>query len=313
MDDGHVLVIGSAGVDVKGRPFEVARTGMPNTGRVRATVGGVARNIAENLARLEVETVMLTALGKDFNGRRVLRKCDNAGIDMSHVRQVENANTGMYMALLHSENSQLHVGVSDFAIVEKHVDSDYLQENESLFEDAAMVVIDATLSPETLDTLFELISRYDLRVAADPTNPDVAGRLCPYFDRLHLIVPNGPETVAMCAPGDPSADDRESALKAARSFVSQGVDIAVVTLGDQGLAYADGSGGGFLKAIQTKLVDPTGAGDAFTGAAIFGLLNGVPVDEAMRLGATAAALTIESRHTVLPTLAQEKLYARLTV
>lgn len=313
MDDGHVLVIGSAGVDVKGRPFDVALTGMPNTGRVRATVGGVARNIAENLARLEVETVMLTALGKDFNGRRVLRKCENAGIDMSHVRHIPNANTGMYMALLRAEDSQLHIGVSDFAIVEEHVDSDYLQENESLFEDAAMVVIDATLSPETLETLFELTARHDVRVAADPTNPDLAGRLCPYFDRLYLIVPNAPETVAMCSPNDPAADDRESALKAARGFVTQGVDIAVITLGEQGLAYADGSGGGFIKAIQTRLVDPTGAGDAFTGAVIFGLLNGVPVDEAMRLGATAAALTIESRHTVLPNLSQERLYARLAV
>lgn len=313
MDDGHVLVIGSAGIDVKGRPFETARTGTPNLGRVRSTVGGVARNIAENLARLDVPTIMLTAIGKDFNGRRLLRKCENAGIDMSHIRQVEGVNTGMYMALLHSEDSQLHIAVSDFAIVEEHVDSDYLQENEQLFEDAAMVVIDATLSPETLETLFEIAAHHDVRVTADPTNPDLAGRLCPFFDRLYLVVPNAPETIAMCSPNDPTADDRDSALQAARAFVAQGVQIAVVTLGEQGLAYADGSGGGFIKAIQTKRIDPTGAGDAFTGAVIFGLLNGVPVDEAMRLGATAAALTIESRHTVLPNLSQERLYARLTV
>jgi pseudouridine kinase len=82
-------------------------------------------------------------------------------------------------------------------------------------------------------------------------------------------------------------------------------------MGADGLAYADGGGGGYLRAVHARVVDSTGAGDAFSGAAIFGLINDVPVDEAMRLGITAASLTLESRHTVLPNLSQELLYDRL--
>ena len=86
MDEGHVLVIGSAGIDVKGRPNRDLEWETTNQGRVRNSVGGVARNIAENLARLEVETILLTAVGKDAAGRRVIRTCEDAGIDCQSTR-----------------------------------------------------------------------------------------------------------------------------------------------------------------------------------------------------------------------------------
>jgi pseudouridine kinase len=99
----------------------------------------------------------------------------------------------------------------------------------------------------------------------------------------------------------------------ARTLVTLGVEIAVVTLGEAGLAYADSNGGGYINALNTQVVDTTGAGDAFTGAMIFGLMNDVPIDEAMRLGITAASLTLQTTETVVPNLSQELLYSHLVV
>ena len=310
MDEGYVLVVGSAGVDVKGRPTGNMRPGASNPGQVRNSVGGVARNIAENLARLEVDTVLLTAVGNDVEGRRVLENCEANGIDCTHVRVIDGARTGTYLALL-NRDGDLDVAIGDFDIME-YVDSNYLRDNERLLADADMIVIDATLSEETLVTLFALADEHDVRVCADPTTPALASRLCPYISQLHLIVPNAAETTALCGLDNP-ASDRDTAINAARQLVSLGAYIAVVTLGDQGLAYADGSGGGFIRAIHTHVVDSTGAGDALTGAVIFGLLNDVPLDEAMRLGVTAASLTLQSPETVLPNLSQELLYDELVI
>lgn len=310
MSEAYVLVIGSAGIDVKGRPAGQLAWEVPNPGQVRNSVGGVARNIAENLARLEVETVLLTAVGKDAAGRRVLRKSADAGVDTTHVRVVPQARTGTYLALL-KPGGDLLVAVSDFQVINM-IDSDYLLEHEALFAGAAMVVIDATLAPATLETVFELAERHKVRVCADPTTPAFAGRLCAHIDQIYMICPNAAETTALCGLDDP-AHDHETAINTARHLVGLGVEIAVVTLGEKGLAYADSSGGGFIGSISTRVADPTGAGDAFTAAVIFGLLNEVAVDEAMRLGVTAASLTLQSRHTVLPTLSQEKLYDQLRV
>jgi pseudouridine kinase len=310
MDGDYVLVIGSAGMDVKGRPDEELKWETSNLGHVRQNVGGVARNIAENLARLEVPVVLLSAIGDDRGGVRVVEQCEANGVDCTHVRRVAGARTGTYLALL-KPDGDLHVAISDYSVMD-YVDPDYLLGHESLFADAEMVVIDATLSEAALATVFELAGRYHVRVCADPTTPSLAGRICSYIPRLYLVTPNAAETTVLCGLPDP-AHDRETAINAARHLVSMGAHIAVVTLGDQGLAYADGSGGGFIRAIHTHVVDSTGAGDAFTGAVIFGLLNEVPVDEAMRLGVTAASLTLQSPETVLPELSQEMLYDELVI
>lgn len=310
MDDGFVLVIGSAGIDIKGHPVSELKLGTPNLGRVRNSVGGVARNIAENLARLEVPTVLLAAVGDDVEGERVLNGCEDGGIDVSHVRREMGTRTATYLALLNPDG-ELHAAITDFEVI-AYVDSEYLRGHESLFEQATMVVIDATLSEAALATVFELAARYHVPVSADPTTPELAARLCPYIPQLYLVTPNAAETTALCGLEDPAAD-HETAINAARHLVSLGAKIAVVTLGAQGLAYADGSGGGFIRAVQTDVVDATGAGDALSGAVIFGLLNEVPVDEAMRLGVTAASLTLRTRDTVVPYLSQELLYDELVV
>jgi pseudouridine kinase len=306
--DERVLVIGSAGVDVKGRPDQEAVWGSPNIGYIRSSIGGVARNIAENLARLEVQTTLLTAVGDDTAGQNVIDACEEGGINCDYVRSIAEARTGTYMALL-KPDGQLHTAISDFDVM-AHVDSDYLLEHEGLVENADLIVIDATIHDDVLETLFELTARHNIRVAADPTTPALASKLCPYIPQLYMVAPNAGETVSLCNLKEP-AHDRDTAISTARSLVTLGAHIAVVTMGEDGLAYAHGGGAGFLRAIQTNVVDTNGAGDAFSAATIFGLLNDVPIDEAMRLGITAASLTLESPETVLPNLSQELLYDEL--
>lgn len=308
MEDGYVLVIGSAGIDVKASPEADYQWGNPTLGSVRNAVGGVARNIAENLARLEVTTVLLTAVGMDGPGRRVLRVCEKAGIDCQQIRRVRGGHTSNTVTMLNSAN-EVQIAVRDIQIIEQTLTPAVIDASEALIADALMLVIDATLSEAALERVFALADKHDVRVAADPTAPNVAGRLCQYIDQLYLVTPNAHETHALCSISP--ASDRETALEAARTLVTLGAEIAVVTLGAQGLAYADAGGGGYLRAINTEVVDTTGAGDAFTGAVIFGLLNNVPVDEAMRLGITAASLTLQSSRTVLATLSQELLYSKL--
>ena len=310
MDGEYVLVVGSALLDVKGKAEYPLKVGTRQFGHVHSSVSGVARNIAENLARLEVETVLLSAIADDDMGQLLITQSENSDIDCSHVLRVEGARTATSMTI-ETEAGEVLSMIDDYSIME-YLDSDYLLEHESLFEHASLIVIDATLNEETLDTLFELATRYKVKVCADPTSPLLAERLCNYIPNLYLVVPNASETVALCALDKP-ATDRDSAIKTAQRLVNMGAEIAVVTLGDQGLAYADHSGGGFIRAIHTEVVDTSGAGDAFTGAVIFGLMNDVPVDEAMRLGITAASLTLASEETVLPTLTQELLYDGLLV
>jgi pseudouridine kinase len=96
-------------------------------------------------------------------------------------------------------------------------------------------------------------------------------------------------------------------------MVANGVDIAIVTLAAQGLCYATSETSGYIPAIKTTIIDPTGAGDALSAAVIFALLNDVPLDDAVRLGVSAASLTLRYRGAVVSDLSLEKLYDQLVI
>jgi pseudouridine kinase len=309
-DEGHVLVIGAAGIDVKGRPDEPLQKATSTPGYIRFSLGGVARNIAENLARLDISTVLLTAIGDDANGQVVLDGSRAAGVDVSHVARIPGGRTGSYMALI-TDTYDLDVGISDYSIIE-HLTPDFLRGHAHLFQDAAMIAIDANLSTEALATVFELADEYRVPVCADPSSTLLAGKLCDYVGKMYMIAPNSAETTALCGVSMP-AEDIETATKVARYLVSLGAQIAIITLGAKGLAYANSSSSGHIPAIHTHVVDPTGAGDALTAGVIFGLLNDVPLDEALRLGVSAATLTLRTQESVVPGLSQELLYDELVI
>jgi pseudouridine kinase len=306
----HVLVIGAANYDFKGQPEAELVRGSSIPGRIRHSLGGVARNIAENLTRLEVETVLLTAVGDDSLGERILGRAAGSGIDISQALVVEGARTGSYMALLR-KNGVLDVALDDMRVLQALTPA-YFRERRYLFAGAALVAIDANLTPDAIEAIVDLCREYDIPLCADPTSTTLAPRLCPHLPHLYMASPNMAEAETLCGmPITPG--NREDAQRVAHRLVSLGVEVAVVTLGERGVVYADSETYGHIPAIQTPVVDETGAGDALTAGIIFGLLEGIPVDECVRLGITAASLTLRTNATVRSDLSVDLLYDELVV
>ncbi len=148
-----------------------------------------------------------------------------------------------------------------------------------------------------------------LGLAALAATAWLAARLLPHLKDLALLTCNGAEGAALCQCAPPA--DSEQAVLTAKELVALGVETAIVTLAESGVGYATGEASGHIAALQVEVADLTGAGDAFTAALLFGLLNDVPIDEAVRLGVSAAAITLRSRQTVVPELTEELLYEQL--
>jgi pseudouridine kinase len=100
ISDGYILVIGSAGVDIVGRAAVPIQTKTSNPGRVRISYGGVARNVAENLARLGLDVVLITAVGDDSPGKRLLADAAEIGINTDHTLILSSRSTGAYVGIL---------------------------------------------------------------------------------------------------------------------------------------------------------------------------------------------------------------------
>lgn len=305
-----ILVIGACLMDTKGIPTAGLDTGTSNPAAIRTTIGGTARNVAENLARLGSDVMLMSAVGDDFSGSEIIAKTSEAGVDCSHIRVLPEHSTGSYIAVL-DQNGQLSVALDDTRVMNL-LTPDYLRAHWRRFEDADMVMLDGSITGETLETAIEIAHEVNTPVCADPSSTRIASRLCPYIDRLSLIVPNEREAAAICEI-EFTGYDPEASLNMARQLVKMGVETAVVTLSDFGLVYATGDESGYLPASFTEVVDSTGTGDAIAAAILFGMLNEFPTVECMRLGAAAAGITLQTPDSVNHGISLDLLYEHLTV
>jgi pseudouridine kinase len=303
-----ILIIGAAAIDTKCAAFAEIVPGISIPGQIRISEGGVSRNIAENLSRLGLHARLITAVGDDSSGRRILHQAEESGIDVSHVLVAEGASTGSYISLLDKDGTP-YVAMYDMGILSR-ITPRYIYNRRRLFQKASFVVLDANLPQPTLETVLSLAHRYGIPVCADPTSHLLARRLEPYLSHFHMITPDRGEAQILSRS---AIVTRVEAIEAAKKLVTAGVRIAIVTMGEHGVCYATAETSGHVPAIRTEIVDSTGVGDAMTAAVVFGLLNDFSIDEAIRLGASAASLTLQCRETVCPDLSLERLYDNLVI
>jgi pseudouridine kinase len=208
-----------------------------------------------------------------------------------------------------NREGKLEYGLDDMRVLAE-LSPKYIHAHEALFEQSSLIFIDANLSKETLRTIMSIAKRLSLPVCADPTSELLARKLIPYLPRLRLVVPNSGEASILCdRKAGPTT--RRQAIEAAKCLVSQGVEIAIVTMAELGVCYATSETSGYVPPVRSDVVDPTGAGDALTAAVLFGLINEMPIDDAVQLGVAAESLTLNYRGAVVPDLSLEKLYDEL--
>jgi pseudouridine kinase len=237
-----------------------------------------------------------------------LRQAEESGIDVSQVLVAKGAATGAYISLLDKSGTPF-VAMYDMGILSR-ITPRYIYNRRRLFREASFIVVDANLPRPTLETVLSLACQYSIPVCADPTSNLLAPRLEPYLSHLHIITPDRGEAQILSRS---TIATQVEAIEAAKKLVSGGAKIAIVTMAEHGVCYATAETSGHVPAIETEIVDLTGVGDAMTATVVFGLLHDFSIDEAIRLGASAASLTLQCRETVCPNLSLERLYDNLVI
>jgi pseudouridine kinase len=303
--EGPVLVIGGAGLDMVGQLGGELLHGTSNPARIRTWYGGVARNVAENLARLGQPVKLVAAVGTDWIGDQLLAQLEQAGVDVQHVLRSTTHRTGSYLAVTDARGDQLFALDDMTATLE--LSPAYLRRHSRLFKEASLIFMDANLSRDSLKTAISLARKWGKMICADPTSAFLANRYAPFLGDLYLIAPNCLEA-GILVECEVDASDNHQVMDAAKKLVTRGVQTAIITQAEFGVCYATPYTSGQISAIHTEIIDTTGAGDALTAAVIFSLINQIPIDEAVRLGVSAATMTLKHAGAVYPGLSLEKLY-----
>lgn len=277
-----------------------------NPSSFASSPGGVTRNILENLAHLGLDTALLSAVGQDANGDRLLAACKEAGIDVSRVKRSPSFATAGYVDFLGPEGD-MFVAANDMKIIDA-IPPSYPSECEDLIRRSDALVTDANLSAETLERFAEIAG--DIRIFADPVSVAKAPRMKPVLNRLYLIKPNVYELAVLSEL--PAETDTQIRI-AAEALLKKGVYAVAVSLGTRGCYYADRSGESFFDSLPPVEVmgNATGAGDAWLSGAIYGTLNKKAPRETVRLALAAGRIAVRSTETINPQMSAEQIEKEL--
>lgn len=303
----RIVCIGGAVIDRKyaaRAPF-VPATSNPVDGY--RSLGGVARNVAENLARLGVETGFISLLGDDEPGREIFAAMRRVGIDMSQAIVTSDAPTAEYVALM-GPDQDLYVAAANMRIFDLF-SADLIDRVWPHLAAAAWVFADCNLSADALNRLIQRKRASRCLLAIDAVSIPKVRRLPGDLGGIDLLFLNLDEAGEVL--GETFEPTPEAAVVAAEALRAKGVAAALVSLGARGLAFAENGKSGVIPAVAATPVDTTGAGDAMIAATLHGVFMGDALGTAARAGALLAALTTETSATVHPDLSPDFLAAHV--
>lgn len=299
----RIAVVGGANMDIGGFPNSALVAGDSNPGRVRMTVGGVGRNIAENLARLGLEVELITALGDDANGRAILADCREKGIGVSAAQIEVGENSSVYL-FIDDAGGDMSVAINDMGIQDR-ITPESLAPRLEFLNGMDAVVIDANLRKESIAYLAE-----NLRVPifADAVSAAKVGKLAPVLPKIFSFKPNCIEAELLTGMKISGVLDANTA---AHRLLAMGLKRVFLTMGSKGAICADEGQCVYLPTGTCNIVNASGAGDAFTSALVWSWCEGMSMRECGIAGMAAASIAMEAVSAVNPEMSSEKLLERM--
>lgn len=301
-EKNNIIAIGGANVDRKFHIEGTVQFATSNPAHVTQTIGGVARNIAENLGRLGNQVKLLTTIGDDHDGL-YLENNSTGYIQLDIVEKLKNEKTGSYSAILDG-HGELVIAMADMSIY-KQLTPQLVIKHEAVLQKASCIIIDLNCSTETVLFVKSFAELRNIPFVIVPVSSpkminmphDLTG--VKYFfcnrDEAETYLEKSLETVQ---------DYRDTVY----NLLQKGAEHVVLTMGEYGVIAGTNEGIQHFEAVPVgRIIDVTGAGDAFVSAFLHGVLNDETFFEAVQLGLTSAAYTLQAEQTVRTDLTNVEL------
>ncbi len=296
--------IGGANIDRKVLLKEAPVVGTSNPVTEKMTFGGVVRNIAENLAYLGVATTLISIVGNDVSGDSLLQHASGR-IDTTAVSRTDQYATGTYSALL-EPNGNMYIGLAAMEICNL-MNAAWIRAKQKYLMRSEWLICDCNVMPDGLAALIDLALDKDKKLAIIGVSAPKMRHLPKRLKRVSLGIFNVDESQAYFK------SDQTDPVALAKLWLAAGFQQIVVTAGAEPFAYGQQ---GVVKTgavCKTERVsDVTGAGDAFSGGLLYGLIRGHSLERAVEMAALNAALNIQSHDSVRSDLTETLLLTKRT-
>ena len=300
-----IVVIGAVFVDIKGYPEDIYIPAGRNVGHVEQVHGGVARNVAEDIANVELRPTFVSVVDDSGIGADVLRKLRDHKVNTDYI-QVTPTGMGTWLAVF-DNSGDVVASLSKRPHLLPIARMLELRGDE-IFANADSVVLEIDVDKEIVKRVFQLAKKYHKKVYAVVSNMSIAVERRDFLQTTDCFVCNQQEAGILF-----SDDYSELNPQELEKIVQEKVQLAkipamIVTMGGQGAVYADKEGNsGFCPARRVNVKDTTGAGDAFGAGVAVGLTYGTTLAESCEIGAFLAASVIVTNESVCPRFLPQEL------
>lgn len=258
---------------------------------IRTSPGGKGLNQAVALSRLGAHVTAVGAVGNDPLGRDIRDTLDREGVDTWGVQLREEVQTPICVCLVGDDGRTSFV----WHIAEGAATTPKTIEGATpAIEQADAVLVTFEVPPPAVRDAIHRAHRRGATVVVNPAPPlRHLGEVATLpWDRVDLVVPNEAEGQALLANGH-SSDHAERGSLAGTVAQALTVPKVVVTLGDAGcVSYSLGNSCHHPAHQGDRVVDTTGASDAFTASLAFHLASHMPEHDAIQTALSAAAWTV---------------------
>ena len=293
-----IVVIGAVFVDIKGYPESNFIPSGRNAGRVEQVHGGVARNVAEDIANCELRPTFVSLVDESGTGLDVVRKLNDHKVNTRYIRTVRDG-MGTWLAVFDNDGDV-------FASISKRPDllpiNDILDEQgDEIISQADSIVIEICIDKEIVKRVFKLAKKYNKKVFAVVANMGIALQRRDFLQSIDCFVCNLQEA-GMLFSDDYSEKTKEEMVEIlSQNVIAAQIPSMIITMGGDGAVYADKVGlKGHCPARRVEVKDTTGAGDSFCAGVSIGLTYGKTLAEACEIGSHLAASVIVTSENVCP-------------
>jgi pseudouridine kinase len=294
----YLVVLGGANVDIVGFTDAPLVLKDSNQGTLKISMGGVGRNIAENLVHLGLNTKLISVIGDDANGQQLKMHSQQIGLDILDSLFLKNQATSVHLAIMDAHND-MALGLSAMSVYDQ-MNLAFIRKKQPVLEKATCIVLDTNIPKVILD---EVASKYaPKKLFLDAVAGSKALRAKETLTFLYALKVNRLEAQILSGI---NITNKRSLYKIADSFHKKGVKNLCITLGDEGVFYSNNSTRGFIKPPkEVSIINTNGAGDAFMAGLIFSSYKNLTLKESVQLGIDCALITLSHEDNVHPQLQQ---------
>ena len=293
-----IVVIGATFVDIKGFPCDTYLPTGRNVGYVEYIHGGVARNLVEDIANVELRPTFISIVDDTPLGTDVLQKLINHKVNVDYVQRIPDG-MGTWLTVF-DNNGDVAGSISKRPNMLPVLQ--LLQERgNEIFAAADSAVIEVDIDKDIVKTVLDLCEKHGKKVFGLVSNMSIAAKRRDLLRRYTCFICNQQEAGQLFLDDYSDKTPEEMRDILADKLPKAEIPSMVVTMGAQGAVYADLEGNkGVCPARNVQVKDTTGAGDAFCAGVSIGLTYGKTLPEAIDIGSALAASVITSSENVCP-------------